>query len=388
MAVVTVRGWMTEEEQLALRRLAFGKDVLEIGSYEGLSTVNLATTAKSVTAVDTFDARATNHKDTDTYEAFVANIRDSGNTDKVTVKRGLSADILPTLGRDYDLVFIDGDHSCEAVKLDASMATAVLREGGRLAFHDYGEENMGVVHAINELVDAGYHPVGQTGTIVVLSPVKVEPETKDIVVALVMPHRNLECNLGAATGLHFASQIGLKQVISNYGTSVLTQCFNTLLADALNARETDGVTHFAMLHNDVIPTRGWLDVLLGEMQAGDYDMVSAVVPLKNPKGLTSTGIDTVGDPWAVRRLTMTEIFDLPETFTASDISYRKDLGQLLCNTGCWLMRLYEPWVSGLHFRQQDRIAWCLSEKKYAAQSISEDWDFSRQLVSRGCRIPH
>jgi hypothetical protein len=385
MTVLTVHGWMTEEEQLFLRRLAFQKDVCEIGSYEGLSTLNLAATARSVTCVDPFDARATFEKPHGTLDAFLENIRNGGVEDKILVRQGLSADVMPTLGRDFDLIFIDGDHSYEAVKLDIQLALPCLREGGLLAFHDYGEENMGVVLAVNEFRDSGAQFRGQAHTLVAFSPVAKESQTKPVVVSLVMPHRNLECNLGAAAGLHFASST-LPQVVTNYGTSVLTQCFNTLLADALNARETDGVTHFAMLHNDVIPCRGWLDILMEEMQANDLDMISAVVPIKNSKGLTSTGMDTPGNPWSVRRLTLSEVYDLPETFTAKDVPYRQDQAQLLLNTGCWLMKLHEPWAEGLHFRQQDRIAWNTTTKKYAAQSISEDWDFSRQLQTRGARI--
>jgi len=385
--ILEIRGWMTEGEQYALRRLAFGKDVLEIGSYHGLSTINLAATARSVTAVDTFDARATIEGPEDTYHAFMANLVASGNADKVLVRRGLDSDVLPMLDRNYDLIFIDGDHSQEAVKRDIELSLDCLREGGLLAFHDYCSENMGVVQAIDEFVAGGAQVVAQHETIAVISPTKrPQPIAKEVVVALVMPHRNLECHLGAAAGLHFASNNKLRQVVSNFGTSILTYCFNHLLADAMNAREIDGVTHFAMLHNDVVPCRGWLDILMAEMQAGDYDAVSAVVPLKNNKGLTSTGIETIGNPWTVRRLTMAEVYDLPETFAATDIPFREPMAPLLMNTGCWLMKLDEPWTNGLHFRQQDRIAWCTAEKKYAPQSISEDWDFSRQLASRGCRL--
>ncbi len=382
MSVVEVRGWMAESERLFLRKLSFGCRVLELGCFEGLSTVNIAATARSVVAVDSFEGTGTVHEGSDTERAMRANLANAG-IDNVTVIRGFFSDVLIGLHELFDVIFIDGSHDYESVVRDIALSLRLLARGGVLAFHDYDNDHPGVVQAVNEL--SGFHPIGQDGSLVALRQGEAS-EPREAVVALVMPHRNLECNLGAAAGLHFASNGKLRQVVSNFGTSVLTQCFNTLLAEALNARETDGVTHFAMLHNDVIPGRFWLDMLFEEMQSGGYDMVSTVVPIKNHKGLTSTGIDTPGNPWSVRRLTMSEVYDLPETFTAQDIPFRADESQLLCNTGCWLMRLDQPWVDGLHFRQQDRIAWSLSEQKYAAQSISEDWDFSRQLVGRGCRI--
>jgi hypothetical protein len=89
----------------------------------------------------------------------------------------------------------------------------------------------------------------------------------------------------------------------------------------------------------------------------------SVVPLKNEHGLTSTATDTPGYPWGIRRLTMHEALQLPETFTAADVPYRQEDATLLLNTGCWLMKLNEPWVKGLHFRQQDRIVKCLARSR-------------------------
>lgn len=385
---IVVRGWMTEDERQFLKRLAFGKRVLELGSYEGLSTISMAQTARHITAVDTFDGRATASQ-ADTLQTFVKNLDATGLLRKVHIRQGTTAEVLPMLaeeGEKYDLIFIDADHSYEAVTQDIVLSMPLLATGGVMAFHDYDQNHGGVVTAVNEMLEEGAHPLEQQNSLIALSLVKPSEEAKKPVVYLVMPHRDLQCNLGAAAGLHFASNNKLRQVVSNYGTSVLTQCFNHLLAEALTARNTDGVTHFAMLHNDVIPCRYWLDILMEELNAGDYDMVSAVIPLKNPKGLTSTGLGT-DSLWNVRRLTMTEIYDLPETFSAKDVSYRPvDNGQLLLNTGCWLMRLDQPWVEGLCFRQQDMIAWSIIDQKYVAQSISEDWDFTRQLLGRGCRV--
>ncbi len=386
--MITVRGWMSENERLALRRLAFGRAVLEVGSYEGLSTAQLAATAKSVVAVDTFDGRGTVHYGRDTYAAFCETLRRCGTADRVTPLIGLSATVLARLSPDaFDLIFIDASHDYDNVHQDATLALPLLRHGGLLAFHDCDERHPGVARTVAELVAGGARQVERYDSLAVLSFVPPAPPP-EVRVAVVQPNRGDNwAHIGSTLACtQYATRQGVPIVFFNRGTSVLPRTFNALFADALNARDTDGVTHFAMLHDDVIPGPGWVDVFLAEMARLDCDLISAVVPLKSQKGLTSTGLDTPGDPWSVRRLCMAEIHELPETFTAADVPYRADEQQLLLNTGCWLMRLAEPWVEGLCFRQTDRVAYDVVRGKYCEQSISEDWDFSRQVYTRGGRL--
>jgi len=49
-------------------------------------------------------------------------------------------------GREIDLLFIDGDHSCVGCALDVEMYTPFVRRGGIVMFHDCGEPwaNIGV----------------------------------------------------------------------------------------------------------------------------------------------------------------------------------------------------------------------------------------------------
>src|SRR6266404_8904723 len=70
--------------------------------------------------------------------------------------------------------------------------------------------------------------------------------------------------------------------------SVLPTNFNRLWCDALNSRGEQGWTHFAMLHSDVEAEPGWLDTLIAEQQRVQADMVSAVIAIKDGRGLTST----------------------------------------------------------------------------------------------------
>src|SRR5215469_17754996 len=60
-----------------------------------------------------------------------------------------------------------------------------------------------------------------------------------------------------------------------FGGSLLASCFNKAWCAALNLqREGEDITHFAMLHDDVVPEDGWLEQLLKDMKESDADLVS------------------------------------------------------------------------------------------------------------------
>lgn len=169
------------------------------------------------------------------------------------------------------------------------------------------------------------------------------------------------------------------------GHSLLTFTFNMAWADALNARQKYGVTHWAMLHDDVCPEPGWLDLMLDELNASGADILSAAVPIKDGRGLTSTALDGAAGPWVVRRVTMTELYGLPETFAAEDVPWRESGACLLANTGLWVCRFDAPWVERVCFRQQDRVVFTESGEA-VAQTNPEDWDFSRQAAALGLTV--
>jgi predicted O-methyltransferase YrrM len=51
-----------------------------------------------------------------------------------------------------DAVFIDADHSYEAVKMDIQNWMPKVRRGGILAGHDYNSAWPGVIRAVNEIL--------------------------------------------------------------------------------------------------------------------------------------------------------------------------------------------------------------------------------------------
>jgi predicted O-methyltransferase YrrM len=142
-------------EAAALARLAgVAGDVLEIGSAYGYSTVVMALTGPRVTAVDPHTWIP------GSLPAMEASLAAYGVASRVRILAETSASAMSDLavaGTRFGLVFIDGDHSYEAVRDDADRALKVLRPGGVLACHDYGEDCCcpGVRQALDELFPDG-----------------------------------------------------------------------------------------------------------------------------------------------------------------------------------------------------------------------------------------
>jgi hypothetical protein len=167
----------------------------------------------------------------------------------------------------------------------------------------------------------------------------------------------------------------------NYAnSSLLAFTFNQLWCMALNERAQgeNPPTHFLMVHSDVVPQFDFLDRMLEIMERDRADVLSVVLPIKNPFGLTSTAIDS--DDWEPSRFTMTQIFkmfgDGPiKTFTHP---------RLLINTGLMLVDFRQHWVDKVRFTIADRIV--KVNGVYKPQAQPEDWTFSRNAKEFGARL--
>lgn len=170
--------------------------------------------------------------------------------------------------------------------------------------------------------------------------------------------------------------------------SLLARCFNRMWAKALSLAVQRDIDYFVMLHADINPCSGWLQMLLDEIQATGADLLSVVSPIKSLQGLTSTAVD-IGHPWQMRRLTVREVDTLPETFTSDDVG-----GPLLVNTGCWIADLrkscfYQRNEAGelrAFFTIKDNITWSPAENHFRVNVLPEDWGFSRMLHELGADI--
>jgi predicted O-methyltransferase YrrM len=162
--------------------------------------------------------------------------------------------------------------------------------------------------------------------------------------------------------------------------SLLASNFNQLWCAALNLVHQGGqLDYFAMLHDDIGPEDYWLDKLIDELEANQLDVLGVVVPIKDTRGMTSLALHAYGDNWMpAARLSMHDVFELPETFTSDDLDQ-----PVLLNTGCWVAKWNQEWCKKVHFEINDRIIFNTACNRYQAQTEPEDWFFSRQLHEIG-----
>jgi len=174
--------------------------------------------------------------------------------------------------------------------------------------------------------------------------------------------------------------------------------FNNLWKNALNLGQAGAITHFAMIHSDICPLMGepgnqdprWLDILMAEMDRMEADLISVAVAIKDPRGLTSSGIGDPRQPWTpLKRFTVRELEDLPETFDATDAGFTD--AYLLHNNGLWIADMRKRlWYSTdadgcppVFFEYREKLGKIDGEWRHFQES--EDWNFSRKLHAAGAR---
>ncbi len=373
-----VKGWLTLAEGQKLADLARGKRTLEIGSYCGRSSICIGQAAASLDCIDPMDGRTIpEHGGGSTVAEFKRNLIQYKVGARLYV--GTTAEVVADLDPGYDLIFVDGAHNVEAVRVDIEAARRLLVPGGLLAFHDYGREP-GVAEAIGEAINRGAELLERVDSIAVVR-LKPAPQDKPTVL-LAMPRRGNQAGFRACRAYFGEPTFGdCNVVLADIAGSILDSNFNKMWCGALNLR-AEGVTHFAMIHDDQAPEGGWLDILLRELRKAKADVISAIIPIKDRRGLTSTATETA-DVWKPKRLTMREAMELPTTITDADVG-----GPLLLNTGLWLADLRGAWVDTPeppYFQTLSRLVQG-DDGKWRAQVRSEDWEFSRELRRRGVRL--
>lgn len=182
------------------------------------------------------------------------------------------------------------------------------------------------------------------------------------------------CATHSAGTKHVVAQMKIRSI------SMLTLCFNELWCDALNAEPRADV--FCMMHDDVIPANGWLDTMIDELESTGADILSAVIPIKDLRGMSSTAVMDK-DTGYVRRISMTESVSLPQTFDTKMAGY--DNHHMLINTGLWVCRLGQHWNKEVCFTVRDRIIHG-PDGKFYAQGMSEDWMFGLWASKRGLKV--
>jgi hypothetical protein len=185
----------------------------------------------------------------------------------------------------------------------------------------------------------------------------------------------------ALPGLIQASPEGRVASLNLEGGSLLAMVFNKLWCRALNERASAGLTHFAMHHADIEAAVGWLDMLLEEQARVSADVLSCIVPIKDNRGLTSTG---TRDPQTgrIRRFTLSEVFALPETFSIADTATPDHW--LMVNTGLWVCDFTRPWAQKVCFSILDGMV--CENGKHQPRALPEDWNFSGWCACSGLKV--
>ncbi|MBI4708036.1 MAG: class I SAM-dependent methyltransferase [Candidatus Omnitrophica bacterium] len=152
-----IDGWLTEKEARALYDTVCNLSakepvVVEIGSWLGKSSVILGKGLKKKKAgklfcIDPFDASGDKIGEEDYHrraerlgiplvEKFIRNLKKCGVFEYVEILQGKSWEFSGEWNKEVDFLFIDGDHSYEAVLRDYLDWGKFVKKGGFIGFHD------------------------------------------------------------------------------------------------------------------------------------------------------------------------------------------------------------------------------------------------------------
>jgi predicted O-methyltransferase YrrM len=161
-AVAGVDGWMTHGQGRALYEAAAACPpdgrIVEIGSFQGSSTIVLALAAPEGVEIVAIDPHAGNDRGpqeidgfdaaaADDHTTFESNLSAAGVRRRVTHLRQFSDHALASVEGEIDVLYIDGAHRYGPARADIRDWGARVRPGGRLLIHD-SFSSIGVTAAI------------------------------------------------------------------------------------------------------------------------------------------------------------------------------------------------------------------------------------------------
>jgi len=151
-----IDGWMTSDEYFWLRdRAREMSNVVEVGSYKGLSTHALLTGCRGlVYAIDIWDK---SDEKGPILDQFKMNVGHFPNLHAIQMDSLNAVAMIPD--KSVDMVFIDGNHNEEAVEADIKAWLPKTRK--LLCGHDYTDPNWpGVKRAVDRLLPNAVNVVG------------------------------------------------------------------------------------------------------------------------------------------------------------------------------------------------------------------------------------
>lgn len=168
---LSIRGWMEPDELAWLAEQATqATKIVEVGCWCGRSTRALADhTSGTVWCADPWTGQQVSRtqqattgeifllkrpRRADIFSAFVENLSDhlaTGRVQVLPVKSLVAIQVLQHLAP-FDLVFLDGDHAYASIVPEIEQFRPLVRPGGILAGHDYGETWPDVKLAVDRFV--------------------------------------------------------------------------------------------------------------------------------------------------------------------------------------------------------------------------------------------
>jgi predicted O-methyltransferase YrrM len=149
--------------------------VIELGSYEGRSTIVFARAGRFVHAIDAWSNEV---EDLSAYEKiganaddvfarFTRNLHDAGISTNVHVQRGLTHEIGRTWNTHAAILFVDAGHTYTNAKGDLDIWTPFLLPGGLLLMHDVIYTGFpGVKRAASELLRNGWRVTASADSLI------------------------------------------------------------------------------------------------------------------------------------------------------------------------------------------------------------------------------
>jgi predicted O-methyltransferase YrrM len=150
-----IPGYLMRREALFLNliagRVRDSSVVVEVGSYKGKSTAYMCSALSKKNnikfyAVDTFCSDSMPVERKDVLDEFLENTKEYKSI--ISPLRGIAHETAKKWSLPIDLLFIDGDHSYEAVRTDIEDWVKFVKSGGIVIFHDYGNP-CGVKEAVD-----------------------------------------------------------------------------------------------------------------------------------------------------------------------------------------------------------------------------------------------
>lgn len=138
------KDWFSKNIPFLKRNIpAKTKNILEIGSYEGRSTIwfhkNYLKKGGTITCIDTFQGSIEHQGENNTalFERFNNNLKAAKVNYNVIVGKSFMS-LIRLIGKNrYDFIYIDGSHHSKDVATDMFLAFQLLRIGGVMIVDDY-----------------------------------------------------------------------------------------------------------------------------------------------------------------------------------------------------------------------------------------------------------